>query len=245
MNTIVKCFRNFLSAVLFFIGLVGNAQKGKPAGFAEEMIPKGWKQLHLLKGDLNKDGKADIVLIIEQNSKARRIANENRLGGAILNLNPRKLIVLFREGQGYKQVASSSRLIPSEGDAENPCLADPLANLKPEIVNGVLKIHLNYWLSCGSWYVSNYDYIFRYQNKRFELIGLDYLSFHRASGEEEKVSINFMTQKKQISSHSPKVLQDEDGRDVNPTEKWESFKAPKRYTLEEMTPEIASKLAEE
>ena len=68
-----------------------------------------------------------------------------------------------------------------------------------QIKKGVFKITLHYWLSCGSWFVTNNVYSFRYQDQKFKLIGFDTTSFHRASGEITQQSINFLTGKiKQI-----------------------------------------------
>ncbi len=86
--------------------------------------------------------------------------------------------------------------LPTEGDIESPCLADPLGETEAlSIQKGVLKIHLHYWLSCGSWYVTNHTYTFRYQDRAFKLIGYDVDDFHRASGDITARSINFMTGK--------------------------------------------------
>jgi hypothetical protein len=64
------------------------------------------------------------------------------------------------------------------------------------IEKGVLKIDLNYWYSCGSWYTNHNTYIFRYQNNQFEMIGYESSEFHRASGEATSISINYSTKKK-------------------------------------------------
>ena len=43
--------------------------------------------------------------------------------------------------------------------------------------------------------MTNNTFSFRYQNQGFKLIGFDQMSFHRASGEESSLSINFSTGK--------------------------------------------------
>ncbi|MBJ9984548.1 hypothetical protein IAE19_03725 [Acinetobacter sp. S40] len=159
----------------------------------QSFIPKNWKIIETGKGDLNQDGMEDLALVIEENNPEKIISND-RLGSPELNTNPRALLVLFRTAQGY-QLISKSLQLPSENDADSPCLADPLEDGGIMISKGILKINLHYWLSCGSWYVTNNNFSFRYQNGKFKLIGFDQNSFHRASGEESGVSINFLTGK--------------------------------------------------
>ncbi|CAM4255909.1 hypothetical protein ACPR111641_10750 [Acinetobacter pragensis] len=157
-------------------------------------IPKNWKVLEKTQGDLNRDGQADLVLIAEDTHPENIVKNES-LGNPQLNLNPRKLMVLLQSKQGYQLAASNSSL-PTEGDADSPCLADPLGESEAlKIHNGVLHISLHYWLSCGSWYVTNKTYTFRYQDQAFKLIGYDSNDFHRASGDISEQSINFSTGK--------------------------------------------------
>ncbi|MND55792.1 hypothetical protein D3C80_468840 [compost metagenome] len=160
----------------------------------QSFVPKNWKILEKAQGDLNQDGQADIALIIEDTNPDNLIVNAG-LGSNVLNVNERKLLVLLKQANGY-QLASSNSTLPTEGDAESPCLADPLGETEAlSIQKGVLKVHLHYWLSCGSWYVTNHIYTFRYQDRAFKLIGYDVNDFHRASGDITARSINFMTGK--------------------------------------------------
>ena len=68
-----------------------------------DFIPKGWKILKdengsnfIAKGDLNKDKLEDVAIIIEKNDKKNIKKNDN-FGPNELNLNPRILIILFKE----------------------------------------------------------------------------------------------------------------------------------------------------
>nr|WP_252718198.1 hypothetical protein [uncultured Acinetobacter sp.] len=159
----------------------------------QQFIPKDWKIIEIARGDLNHDGMEDIVLVIEENNR-KNIIHNNGFGSPNLNTNPRALLVLFKIAQGY-QLISKNKKLPSENDADSPCLADPLDDGAVTIAKGILKINLHYWLSCGSWYVTNNTFSFRYQNQGFKLIGFDQMSFHRASGEKSSLSINFSTGK--------------------------------------------------
>ena len=68
------------------------------------------------------------------------------------------------------------------------------------IKNNILKIKLNYFLSAGSWSVTQNTYTFRFQNQKFELIGFDNNSYMRNSGNQEEFSINFSTNKVKITT---------------------------------------------
>ena len=158
-----------------------------------KFVPQGWTVLETASGDLNRDGKIDAALIIQQNNP-NNIKNHEGLGSDRLNLNPRKLLILFQTAQSYQLITENDSL-PTENDEESPCLADPLEDGGMSITKGLLKINLHYWLSCGSWYVTNNNYTFRYQNNNLSLIGFDSNDFHRASGDITERSINFSTGK--------------------------------------------------
>ena len=195
----------------------------------KSFIPKGWKEHSKVVGDVNKDKVNDMVLVIEEVNNANIILNES-LGKDTLNTNPRTLLVLFGDkNKGYQLKTSNAKFLPSEDDAESRCLADPLSEGGISIEKGLIKINMNYWLSCGSWYVTNYNYTFRYQNEKFELIGLDCYSFHRASGESSTTSINFSTKKKQVITGTNEF---EGGK---PKEKWSAIKVGKLFNLAQIS----------
>lgn len=189
-----------LAACLLANTLISTAwAKAETKAGYPSFIPHNWKLLEKAQGDLNGDGQADLALIIEEANPENIVKNDS-LGSPELNLNPRRLLVLLKKPQAY-QLAASNDFLPAEGDAESPCLADPLAEGEAlAIKNGLLKIGLHYWLSCGSWYVSNHLYTFRYQDQSFKLIGYDSNDFHRASGDITERSINFLTGKVKSTS---------------------------------------------
>lgn len=200
----------------------------------QNYIPQGWVLDTALKGDLNKDRQDDVVLVLRDTQAANFKKNEN-LGADQLDLNPRRLLILFKTGAGYIKELATDVFLPSMNSDLSPCLEDPLHEGGLQIDKGVLKIQLQYWLSCGSWYVTGYVYTFRYQNKKFELIGLDVSSFHRASGESSVTSYNYSTRKKQTITG---INEFEESK-TKPVEKWENIKSTRLYDLAKMTGETA------
>ena len=201
-------------------------------------IPKGWKTVLSAKGDLNNDKLEDVAIIIEKTDKANIVKNEN-LGSEYLNLNPRILLVLFKQKNGsYILVSKNDKgFIKSAGDKENPALMDTLDNIS--IKNNILKIKFNYFLSAGSWSVTQNTFTFRFQNKKFELIGFDNNSYMRNSGNQEEFSINFSTNKVKITTGGN--ISDEKAN--KPKEEWKTIKANKKYVLDEMTSDIVDEIA--
>ncbi len=209
-----------------------------------DFIPKGWKILKdengsnfIAKGDLNKDNLEDVAIIIEKNDKKNIKKNES-LGPDELNLNPRILLVLFKEKDGtYTLAAKNDKdFIQSEGNEETPTLMDTLSNIS--IKKNVLKITFNYFMSAGSWATSTEVYIFRFQNNVFELIGYESNSYMRNTGEEEKISINFSTNK--VKSTTGGNISG--GNENNPKVKWENINIKKKFILDEMTEGIIEQI---
>ena len=219
-------------AIAFFLLCstgAGYSQDIKISPEFKSLIPAGWIPESQYKGGLNKDKLEDVVLVLRNNDRKNFVKQEG-LGADTLDLNPRRLIILFKTGTGYKKVLATDKFLPSVNSEINPCLDDPLSEGGIEVKNGVLKIRHHYWLSCGSWYVTDYEYTFRYQNNTFELIGLDISSFHRASGESDVTSYNFSTRKKQVIIG----MNEFEEKNSKPVEKWERFSVSKTYNLATM-----------
>lgn len=193
-----------------------------------EFIPTGWKLIAEAKGDLNKDGLIDVALIIENTNAQNFISNADKLGGDTLNTNPRYLMVAFKKPNGsYELTAINKTFIPVPNSADSPCLEDPFdENGSLEIKKGLLNIHFQHFYSCGAWEVYNFDYIFRYQNQKFELIGYNKSSLHRSTGEETSTTINFPTKKMNYTSGTNAF---KDGG--KPKTTWKNIKSTKLHEL--------------
>ena len=160
----------------------------------QDFVPQGWKLEQQIDGDLNGDGRADKVLVLQQQDAAHWQDNPG-LGAPRLNLNPRTLLVLWNTPQGYREAVRNTTLLPSENSEDTPCLADPLQEGDISIRKQVLVVNLHYWLSCGSYSVNHMQYKFRYQQGAWPLIGLDVNSSSRNSYDTEQSSYNFATGK--------------------------------------------------
>ena len=158
----------------------------------EDFVPKHWSAIMKVDGDLNKDGLTDTALIVEQENPNNISITEYN---DTLNTNPRALLVLFKQENGtYKLTAKNDKGF-IEPPKENSSLLDPLGEGDINIKNNTLRLNFQYFFSAGSWYITNVEYVFRYQNNHFELIGVETNSFHRATGEETIVSFNLSTNK--------------------------------------------------
>ena len=222
----------FFILLLFLISSIYVFGENFPqkAKTVNDFIPKGWKKILTTNGDLNKDKLEDIVIVIEKEDK-KNIKKNDGFGPEELNLNPRILLVLFKQKDGTYILASKNDkgFIKSEGNDNNPALMDTLDDII--IKNNVLKIVFNYFMSAGSWWTSTNVYIFRFQNNVFELIGYESNAYMRNTGEEEGTSINFSTNKAKITTGG-NIFEEKEN---NPKDEWRYLKFEKKYILDEMT----------
>ena len=219
-----------LSLFLIYSTYIFGENFPQKAKTINDFIPKGWKKILTANGDLNKDKLEDTVIVIEKEDK-KNIKKNDGFGPEELNLNPRILLVLFKQKDGTYILASKNDkgFIKSEGNDNNPALMDTLDDII--IKNNVLKIVFNYFMSAGSWWTSTNVYIFRFQNNVFELIGYESNAYMRNTGEEEGTSINFSTNKAKITTGG-NIFEEKEN---NPKDEWRYLKFEKKYILDEMT----------
>ena len=135
-------------AMLLFAGTMAaqNARLPQEAASARDFVPDGWHVYFTNKGDLNKDGLADIAFVLENNDSGKRV-----------------LAIAFGKKGGYRlQGQDGGRFITPDGNTD--AFVDMNIN-----ADGVLTV--KFLLPGTPGY--NYDdrFGFRYQNKRFELVG--------------------------------------------------------------------------
>lgn len=178
---------------------------------------EGWNEI---KGDLNKDGLDDIVLIIKGTDKSKIIKDENR---GELDRNRRGIIVLLNKGNYYELASKNYNCFSSENE-------DGGVYFAPELSVSIEKgnLHIDYGHGrYGSW-----GYTFRYQNGDMELIGYDSYSSNGPVPQYE-VSINFLTKKKLTKDNLNK---DDDGEnyEIKYKDTWETIKVNKLIKLSEI-----------
>ena len=205
-------FFSFLLFILCSFNLLAENFPQK-ASKVEDFIPKGWKKLIVEKGDLNKDKIDDVVLVIEKNDPKNFKKIEDSSSSNPVNFNPRIILVLFKDKNSkYTLVAKNDKnFIVSPGYASEEGLEsldspDYDDNLSKAVIikNNTLRI---FTLADYIKAATSTTYIFRYQNNRLELIGLD---AQNISGDTEYVdttnySLNLSTKKLIIHNISEKL----------------------------------------
>jgi hypothetical protein len=195
----------------------------------EDFVPKGWKVEFRTTGDLNRDGVADLALVLHETDPAK-VLTGMPIGPDPFDTNPRILAVLFRTAAGgYDLAVADHSLIPRSTE---PNLDDVLEGSKgPVIRNGSLKIEMQLFANAGGWTTGAYGFTFRWQDGHFRLIGYDAATVQRNSGETAGVSINYLTSNEKISHGRI----DHDGDKV----RWQTLSQRSLLTLEQIGDGIA------
>lgn len=216
------------ACVLLLAFLVTPAHAESPERFGE-WVPHGWKLIASSLGDLNHDGVDDVVLVAEETDPANFKQNEDRLGAPVLNLNPRRLIVLLNTASGLESVLVRDDLLPSEHVEALPCLNDRLENGGVVIANGNLEIRLQAWFSCGSYGVTNEAFAFRFDGARFRLLTYDYWMLSRSTGEQYESSMDYLAGRKKITE-GLNAFEESEPRVV-----WQTLPPMRAFFLDEMS----------
>lgn len=164
-------------------------QKKSPSDFIPEgfvihiykggYFTKGWNEI---KGDLNKDGIEDKVLIIKETDKTNIVKDEYH---GEIDRNRRGLIILFKNQNNYELAAKNYTCFSSENE-------DGGIYIAPELSVKIKKGNLYFSYEHGRY--GHWEYIFKFQNSDFELIG--YNEFSIGPINNRKTSVNFSTKEK-------------------------------------------------
>lgn len=154
----------------------------------EAFAPAGWAIEMRAAGDLDKDGRDDLVLVLRMHDPANVIHNDGP-GPDEFDTNPRMLAVLFADAGGYRLAAEDHALVPRP---DNPVMDDYLGgDGAVSVQRGGFSVGLHAWASAGTWYTSGTTFTFRWQEGCFRLIGYDRIEAHRASGDTTTISANY------------------------------------------------------
>ena len=168
---------------------------------AEDFVPTGWRIDDRAEGDLDRDGTADLALVLRQQDPANVIADE-RLASGPLDTNPRLLAVaLARPGGGYRLVGQNHELIPRHTQPSLEDAFDPEGEAL-KIERGALKLSLIRFANAGGWDAGGTSFTFRWQDGALRLIGFDWDNVRRNTGEMVEVSINFLTRRMRTATGS-------------------------------------------
>ncbi len=163
-----------------------------------EIIPTDWKILLKASGDLNGDGVEDLVVAIEA-SKRKGHTKIQLSESDTLEFKPRILGIYFGKHNGkFKKKLQSNTFIVNH---DTPTMDEPFKGLQI-LPNGDLQIDFYIWRcrECTTW--SSHEYIFRFQNRAFELIEYKESVTQRVSGDEIYYNIDFQNKTLKITTET-------------------------------------------
>jgi hypothetical protein len=196
---------------------------------AKDYLPKGWKVLELASTDLNADGLADLVFVREEEDP-KKIVKRLPANDGVRNYNPRVLVVLLAEANGYRKLGEYAKLIPPAFDDEREYCDDRFDGITGE--RGVLTVGFRYWTSAGSGWASLEKYKFRLESGRLRLIGSELDTWHRSSEERFLVSTNHLTGKVKRTTG----LNEFDEAKSKPEFEWSNLPSRKPIYIEDLPP---------
>lgn len=148
------------------------AQKEKKSEFSA-FLPKGYTLFESILGDLNKDNKADAVLIIKSTDK-KNFVDE-------YDFNKRGIIILLKTENGYKKMVENRSCLPGDGAIFSPLI---WTEIKKNSLF-VYQEHLRYGTKVHQ---------FRLKGNDMQLIGYEN-TIYSARYLKKIVSVNFLTQR--------------------------------------------------
>jgi hypothetical protein len=169
------------------------------ASSVEDFVPKGWRIETKLSGDLNADGRDDVVLVLRGSDPRNIIDTRGRGGSGNLDTNPRILAVAFANAAGGYNLALENHTLvarttyPGEQDPLDP---NGVQEGGIEIKNGTLRVTLAYF--GGN--MGRKTFTIRFEKTGFRLIGFDSVDVERNGGMMNDVSINYLTRRMKRST---------------------------------------------
>lgn len=145
-----------------------------------DFIPKNWKLINKVEGDLNKDNLKDIAAVIEYTGEHQQNDNEEWFG------QPRILFIVFKNNDGtYKLSIQSSKVILRSD--MGGVYGDPFVGIKYSRGSIIIS---SYGGSAWRWGFTNR---YRFQDDGWYLIGTTELSEFIHTSESETIDTNCLT----------------------------------------------------
>lgn len=157
----------------------------------ESFVPPSWKLEQLLTQDFDHDGDLDALLLLRMQSPHNVIRDNS---GSALDTNPRMLVGLLAGDSQYALFFSNHALIPRH---DSSTIDDPFEALR--LAPGGFVIALKVFANLGTWWTSQVSFRFHYRDNCFRLTGYDKHALHRASGERDFTTVNFLTRKREVA----------------------------------------------
>jgi len=161
----------------------------KIAVSAEAFVPQRWGIEVLETGDLNEDGREDVLFVLKGEDPECVIVNDPASPGmSEWDANPRILAAAFAQENGsYRLELESDGFLPRH---EAPFIDDPFGGA--EIADGYIRIYLHYWANAGSWYTSDSVFTFGFLDDAFRLIAYSNYTTKRNTGETWDLALDYL-----------------------------------------------------
>jgi hypothetical protein len=194
---------------------------------AKAYLPAGWKVIKLVQADLNADGMADLVLVREETDPKKITKRDD---GYEFNGNPRTVVVLLADKEGYLKVGEYPKFIPPAYTFEFDNYLDRFKEVR--VAKGVITFEFDWFATSGSWWTSHESFKFRLEAGKLRLIGVEESSFARNQGEMTLTSTNHLTGKRKITNGISAF----DDQPYRPKISWEDLESRKPIYLEDLPP---------
>lgn len=163
----------------------------------QDFVPSDWKVCDQTTGDLNGDGRPDLVFLLQGTNKALLLPNTIAPDNP-LDSNPYVLGVAFGNADGtYTLALQNSTLIPRWTESTLDEFSQTV-----KVKQGALSIWLYQFRSDGNTYQT---FLFRYQHGRFALIGHERDELNRANQSGVRYSLNYLTQQESVTQYGEKA----------------------------------------
>jgi hypothetical protein len=166
----------------------------KHAQSVEGFLPMEWRMELKQTGDLNGDGRDDVVMVLRALEERNIIDIRGQGGPEHFDTNPRILMVAFANAAGGYDLALENHTLiarTTEPLGQDPLDPNGVQEGGVAIKNGTLQVTLGYF--GGN--MGHLTYTFRFEKGGFKLIGYDSIDVERFKGIASQVSVNYLTRR--------------------------------------------------